>query len=241
MTAVVFAGPSVHGVAAGELTGTDLRPPAGCGDLARAVRDGARVVALVDGVFETAPAPWHKEILWALSKGVAVYGASSIGALRAAEMHRFGMRGVGRIFRLYRSGAIIDDDEVALAHGPRELAYVPLTEAMINVRATMRLARRQGIIAEATEAAIVAAAKRIFYKERTYPEIFKRAARDKAKGVHALERWAATNARDVKRDDALRLVGVLRGQNNPSPIKPTFVRTTLWSVFEETYLGRRER
>ena len=60
-----------------------------------AVRRGVRVIGLVDGVFERVPAVWHKEILFALSEGVHVYGAASMGALRAAELDTFGMRGVG--------------------------------------------------------------------------------------------------------------------------------------------------
>ena len=43
-----------------------------------------------------------------------------MGALRAAELHAFGMRGVGRIFEAFRDGELEDDDEVAVVHGPAE-------------------------------------------------------------------------------------------------------------------------
>lgn len=40
--------------------------------------------------------------------------------LRAAELHSFGMEGVGRILESYRDGILTDDDEVALVHGPAD-------------------------------------------------------------------------------------------------------------------------
>ena len=42
------------------------------------------------GAFASVPAVRHKEILWALSEGIPVIGAASIGALRAAELTAFG-------------------------------------------------------------------------------------------------------------------------------------------------------
>ena len=75
--------------------GVDAARPGEAGDLYRAARGGARVIGLVDGVFEDRPTVWHKEILWALDRGVRVLGAASLGALRAAECAPFGMEGVG--------------------------------------------------------------------------------------------------------------------------------------------------
>ena len=48
-----------------------------------------------------------------------------MGALRAAELHVFGMVGVGRVFELFRDGLLEDDDEVAVAHGPADSGYQP--------------------------------------------------------------------------------------------------------------------
>src|SRR5262245_4299213 len=111
----------------------DMRPPAACGDILRAVRDGARAIGLIDGLFGDSPSVWHKEILAALAEGIPVYGAASMGALRAAECHRFGMIGVGRIFSEYRDGLRVADSDVAVVHGPAEVRYRPLTEALVDV------------------------------------------------------------------------------------------------------------
>ena len=61
-------------------------------------------IAIIDGLFEQVPAVWHKELLFAMARGVEVSGAASMGALRAAELHAFGMIGVGPTFAAYKSG-----------------------------------------------------------------------------------------------------------------------------------------
>src|SRR5262245_57987284 len=115
---VVFLGPSLPLDEARRLLDARYRPPAAMGDGYRLVsaRPRPRRIAIIDGYFERMAAPWHKEILWALEHGVAVYGASSMGALRAAELEAFGMIGVGAIFADFRSGRLTDDDEVAVVH-----------------------------------------------------------------------------------------------------------------------------
>src|SRR4029434_6356953 len=80
------------------------------------LRAAPRVIAIIDGTFESRAAIWHKEILLALARGVSVFGASSMGALRGAELAVCGMIGVGRIFEAYRDGLYTDDDEVAVLH-----------------------------------------------------------------------------------------------------------------------------
>lgn len=119
-------------------------PPAANGDVYRAVSAAPTAIGLVDGYFENVPAVWHKEILYALSQGVHVFGAASMGALRAAELSEFGMVGVGAIFAAYRDNRLEDDDEVAVVHGPAELDYLPVSEAMVNVRATVDRAVSDG-------------------------------------------------------------------------------------------------
>ncbi len=239
MPNIVFAGPSIHGLSSEAYPGLTFRPPAACGDVARAVRDGATAIGLIDGVFETAPSTWHKEILWALHKGVPVSGASSMGALRAAEMDRFGMRGIGRIYRLVRRGAIQDDDEVAVLHGPAELGFVPLTEAMVDIRYSVRAAARQGVVTGAAAAAFISAAKQTFYKDRIYPRLLQ-ALRDGGFPTEAgrLEAWLKQNRRSVKREDAALLLAAMRRAERvarPPPVE--FPRTTFWDAFEKRQLS----
>ena len=130
MRAVIFAGPSLPPNAR-LAWGLDIdwRPPVRQGDLYRAALGRPAVIGVIDGYFEVTPTVWHKEILWAMTQGIHVFGAASIGALRAAELDVFGMKGIGRIYEDFRDGVLEDDDEVAVLHGPDELGYPPLTEA----------------------------------------------------------------------------------------------------------------
>ncbi|MBV9221159.1 MAG: tfuA protein, partial [Methylobacteriaceae bacterium] len=132
---VVFTGPTIGHETARALAPFDYRAPVQRGDVYRAVLEEPRVIAIIDGYFEGVPAVLHKEILFALSRGIHVFGAASMGALRAAELAPFGMKGVGKIYEAFRDGILEDDDEVAVLHGPEELGYPALTEAMVNIRA----------------------------------------------------------------------------------------------------------
>src|SRR5205814_1005092 len=109
-------------------------PPVACGDVAALLPRAPAAIGIVDGFFDERPAVFHKEILHALARGVRVFGASSMGALRAAELHGFGMQGVGRIFEAFRSGELEDDDEVAVVHGDAGIAFAPTSDAMVNLR-----------------------------------------------------------------------------------------------------------
>ena len=92
MTAVMFAGPSLWDMRGKIPEGITVLPPAQCGDLLAAWRNGATRIGLVDGLFGTCRSVWHKEILAVLAAGVPVLGAASLGALRAAECAPFGMQ-----------------------------------------------------------------------------------------------------------------------------------------------------
>ena len=137
MTVFVFLGPSLARGEAERILDAEYLPPASMGDLYVLTQSRAQPgdrVAIIDGLFEQRPAVWHKEVLDALARGIHVYGAASMGALRAAELDAFGMVGVGRIFEAYRSGAIADDDEVAVAHADADQQYRSLSSAMVSLR-----------------------------------------------------------------------------------------------------------
>ena len=103
-------------------------------------------IGIIDGYFESVPSVWHKEVLWAMARGIHVFGAASMGALRAAELDAFGMEGVGAIYEAFRDGYLEDDDEVAVSHGPMEVGYPVLCEAMVNIRRTFSDAAEQDVI-----------------------------------------------------------------------------------------------
>ncbi|MCS6879638.1 MAG: TfuA-like protein [Geminicoccaceae bacterium] len=211
MNAVLFVGPSfphLHRIA---VPGIEVRPPAAQGDLLRAVLAGVRTIGLVDGVFGREPAVWHKEILFALERGVRVLGAASMGALRAAELHPFGMEGIGTIFAAYRDGLLLADDEVALVHGPAELGWPALSEPMVNWRATLARLERHGLLGPDEAARIARMLAERFYPERTRATFG--AVLHVVVGPERAETVARRAARlfvDAKRADAARLLRRMR-------------------------------
>src|SRR5262245_21751372 len=119
---VVFVGPSLDRAAVeAVLPDAIVLPPVCQGQVFSAVeRHRPAAIAIIDGEFSQSLSVWHKEILFELSRGVRAFGASSMGALRAAECDVYGMVGVGQIYEWYRDGDLIDDDEVALLHASAE-------------------------------------------------------------------------------------------------------------------------
>jgi hypothetical protein len=210
MKPVVFAGPSIHGIAPEHISGLDLRGPAACGDIYDAVRHGARTIGLIDGLYGDCAAVWHKEILHALTSGVTVLGAASMGALRAAECTAFGMIGIGEIFEAYRDGQRVSDADVAVSHAPGELDYRPLTIALVDAEATLEACR--AAIDPAEYDALLHATRKLHFTRRTW-----RSIATEANLSPETANLLAGNAVSVKRNDAARLLGIFGSEELPSP------------------------
>ena len=202
MRAVIFLGPSCPDLALDDPRIT-LRPPAAAGDIYRAARQGFALIGLIDGRFEDRQTVQHKEILYALSRGVHVWGGASMGALRAVECGPYGMRGFGDIFTLYRDGVIDGDHEVAVSYGPADLGYPALSEPMVNVRATVASAVASGCIDVGDGEAILSTAGGVHYKDLTWDVL---AARLSSRGTgNKLMAYLPHGRIDLKARDA-RLV-----------------------------------
>jgi hypothetical protein len=211
MISYIFSGPSLPPSLASQYPGITWRPPVQQGDVYRAARLQPALIGIVDGNFETVATVWHKEILWAMAEGVHVYGAASIGALRAAELADFGMQGVGSIFRHFQTAPLADDDEIAVLHAPAELDYIPVTEAMVNVRATIAKALQLQVVAPSLATTLVEIAKALFYKRRTYETMLGRASELGAShdALHRFAEWLPQGQVDQKRQDALAMLKVM--------------------------------
>jgi hypothetical protein len=238
--AVVYLGPSLSRAEAVALCpGADVRPPARKGDLLRAVLDdGATTIGLVDGEFDQSLSVWHKEILYALSVGVTVAGSSSMGALRAAELAPWGMHGVGDVFEAYASGAVIDDDEVALTFGEFDGEYIKTSEPMVNLRASCRAAVRAGACPPRLAEHGLALAKRMHFSERTARRMCQAlvGAGEPQSEVDRLREFLTAHPVDVKADDARRLMRLLAAGGPPARPRPEPARTVAFDT-----MFRRER
>ncbi len=234
---IVFLGPTLPRNDAEQILNALYLPPAAQGSIVRAVREHRpQAIVLIDGAFGKVPAVRHKEILWALAKGIPMFGAASMGALRAAELASFGMRGHGFIFRWYSVTPLADDDEVAVAMTPSELGAEALSEALINIRLTLRLAERQEIVTRAQGRALADVARSTHFVDRSYQLLIERARAELPSGwtdaLDSLERWLPGHAIDRKREDAVGLLRRLAGEPRllePPAIRPPFRLTEAWA------------
>jgi len=230
MRTIIFCGPTLNAQDFDTYGSFEFRPPVRQGDLYAVTREVPKVIGVIDGYFDGQPAVLHKEILWALKQGIAVFGASSMGALRAAELHPFGMRGVGRIFEAYRDGELTDDDEVALIHGPPETGYLRLSEPMVNIRATLEKAVGEQIIDPDAAARLAASAKARFYQLRNWPDLIAKLCDPLL--AENFSAWLRTGMIDRKREDALELLNqvdaFIRSGAAPSPATFHFEWTENW-------------
>ncbi|MFN8125074.1 MAG: TfuA-like protein [Candidatus Nanopelagicales bacterium] len=165
---IVFLGPSLRRAEAEQIHPDAIfLPPAAAGDvISAAARYEPHAIALIDGAFLQNLATYHKELLDVLSRGIWVVGASSMGALRAAECDVYGMIGVGEVYEGYASGVIEDDDEVALSHLAEEYGFRPVSEAMVNIRATLSAAVAEGVLSQGEAQTLIDCQKARWFPER---------------------------------------------------------------------------
>lgn len=207
--------------------------PAKAGDVAGAVQAGACAVGLIDGVFDDIQSVWHKELLFALARGVRLAGGASMGALRAAECHHFGMIGIGQIYRGYADGSLTDDAAVAELHAPVELNFLPLTEPLVNVESTFAKLRQSKLVADEVVDQLVAIASKIHFRKRTYAAIIADCSSLSTFERKAVEYLITAFKVDQKEIDALEVISWLTncGEGRISgPKSWTFEATTQWQA-----------
>ena len=230
MRAVVFVGPTIPVADVHRILDAECLPPVAQGDVYRAALRRPRLIGIIDGYFDGVPSVWHKEILWAMAEGIQVFGSASMGALRAAELADFGMRGVGRIYDDYRSGRLLDDDEVAVLHAPPELGFAPLSEPMVSIRATVERAQAEGVLHGDVAAGLIGLAKAMHYRDRSWEAVLKAAANSNPQ-LPAFRDWLASGRVDAKREDAVAMLQAMAaagGGEDAAAAGYNFERTHVW-------------
>jgi len=203
---VVFLGPSLPvGEARTILPDADFRPPVRRSSLKHMLEDPPRAIGIVDGEFYQALAISPKEILPLLDQGIPVFGAGSMGALRAIELRNEGMTGIGRVYDMYLTGELDADDEVAMTFCPDSLR--PLSEPLVNLRVALSAAAEAGILTSRERDRLVSLMRAIYFPDRTLPALFRAAARllPVPRASEFTEWWRAF-APDTKANDARALL-----------------------------------
>jgi hypothetical protein len=213
MRTVVFVGPSLPpDEAAAHLPGAEFLPPIERGDINTLMAQAQPPdrIGIIDGKFLQSFSISPKEILRAMDRRVRVYGSSSMGALRAAELDVYGMTGVGKVYSMYASGTLEDDDEVAITFDSESLR--PVCEPMVNIRVAMDAALRRKVVSKENAELFLETAKSLYFPQRTSS-----AALHHLKGTmpepdrqRLADFLRSPEAPDAKRDDAIALLARMR-------------------------------
>ncbi|BDZ70717.1 TfuA-related McrA-glycine thioamidation protein [Methanobacterium petrolearium] len=205
---VVFIGPSLPLAEAREILDADYHPPVARGDITALLNDPPDVIGIIDGVFHQQPAVSHKEIIQALKAGIMIVGASSMGALRAAELDSIGMVGIGTVYQYYRDGIIESDDDVAIVFDP--VTHELLSEALVSMSYNFQMAENEGIINSNDYNVLYETAKNIFYPHRTYQRVFNQSNLEKNK-ITELRTFLDKHGIDIKAEDAKKALKYIKG------------------------------
>jgi hypothetical protein len=171
LAVAVFLGPSLSRHQARQILHADYYPPASKGDIYRIITSGVKAIILIDGIFHSKPSIWHRELIHAMEEGIQVFGASSMGALRAVELEAFGMVGYGQVFEWYRQGLLEGDDEVALLHGSEESGFISMSEPLVNIRYTLLKAVEENYLTVEQAQHLIDEAKELYYPQRSYQHL----------------------------------------------------------------------
>lgn len=234
---VAFIGPCLSGPLGDQVReacdGFRIEPPARRGDVLRALAGRPEAILLLDGLYYTTPAVSHKELLYALEAGVRVVGASSLGALRAAELAPWGMEGIGRVFAWFSEGRLDGDDEVALLHATAESGYWGLTLALVEVRHAL-----SALGSEATSPSepFLSEIKSLAFDQRDERRIRQAAERHFGmEGARSL--MAALESDSVKQQDAIEALRAVRSSPRGERRQPVAGPTTGYlNAYKELYL-----
>jgi hypothetical protein len=208
---VVTAGPTISADDIGALVpNAEVVPPISFGD---ALRYGLRpgdTLLIVDGLFFQHPSVRHKELLTLIDDGVRVAGSSSMGALRAAELHQFGMEGYGWVFEGYRDGLLEADDEVGMVHGDPEDGYPVFVDALVNIRQTVARAVESGVLSAPLADELIETARSTPFTMRTWNRLLEAVGVPDSRSLASRLRSMRV---DIKHADAvLALREIVRGQ-----------------------------
>ena len=175
------------------------------GDLGHALKEHPDIIAIIDGVFHQNSAVGHKEILNAMNSGVRVYGASSMGALRASELDTLGMVGVGYVYTQYATGEVDSDDDVAVMLDSETLEAISVP--LINMKYVFTNAVSEGIITDDEKDELLKISKKTYYPQRNYAKTLIESDFDDGKKTELID-FIRTSP-DIKKEDAKELLQLI--------------------------------
>jgi len=141
------------------------------------------------------------------------------------------MIGVGEIYESYRSGDLLEDEAVAVVHGPEDAGFMPLTLPTVEAVATIEALVSRGRIGTDESERLLEAVARTHFSVRTWRGVVEAAIADSATRARILSSLRRGHV-ERKRLDALTLLDRMvadgegaagpRRQTPPPPTTPAF-------------------
>ena len=180
------------------------------GDLGHDIKENPDIIGIIDGVFHQNSAVGHREILDVMKRGVKVFGASSMGALRASELDSLGMQGIGHCYNQYASGIIDSDDDVAVMLDSESLEA--LSVPLISMDYVFANAVSENILTQDEKDELVEISKSTFYPKRNYANTLAKSSLDDGKKSELIN--FIRESEDIKKQDAKELLNFIKNYIN---------------------------
>ena len=180
------------------------------GDLGHDIKENPDIIGIIDGVFHQNSAVGHREILDVMKRGVKVFGASSMGALRASELDSLGMQGIGYCYNQYASGIIDSDDDVAVMLDSESLEA--LSVPLISMDYVFANAVSENILTQDEKDELVEISKSTFYPKRNYASTLAKSSLDDGKKSELIN--FIRESEDIKKQDAKELLNFIKNYIN---------------------------
>lgn len=218
-SAVVFAGGSITREEAPVDDDLVWSGPAEQGDMLAAVLEGFSTILVIDGYFYSRFPCTTFEVMLALENGRDVFGAASIGALRAVELNRYGMEGVGTVFEYLKRHEVKPYHIVAQTYDDNDR---PVTIPLVHIICFLNHVTKAGLIPVDTAKLCLDSAGSLHFAGLSVDNVFR--AMGTAEGVPdgTVEKLRAylsnhPEAFDVKKQDALLLLSQFRQRLRSRP------------------------
>lgn len=178
------------------------------GDLAQALKEHPDIIGIIDGEFHQNSAVGHREILEVLKNNIKVYGASSMGALRASELDSLGMVGIGYCYNQYATGKVTSDDDVAVMLDGDTLEA--LSTPLISMNYVFENAVSENILTDEEKQELVKITKDTYYPQRNYAQTLAKSSLSDDKKGKLID--FIRQSEDIKKADAKELLKLIRDE-----------------------------
>jgi len=164
----IFLGPTGRNISNLTLSTFSICPPVKRGDCLSIIQSHEPgLMVIVDGNFHQCLAVAHKEIILSIEAGWEVWGVSSMGAIRAAELNIAGMHGYGDIYERYKTDPDYRDDEVTLLHETC-YPYRAVSEPMIHLQFALNELTAQKLLTKKEAMEVAGELRSMWFGDRNW-------------------------------------------------------------------------